>query len=81
VLSVSLGENVEAARAMRACVNGCVGEHERHARSDEGADIGEKIGRNLDAVREVFKIWRAPAAACNGNPIAPAARIRRQRGM
>src|ERR1700693_1991506 len=68
--------------AARACVNGCVGEHERSARGNESAYVGQKIGRYRDTVRELFNIWTAAAAAGNGNPIPPPARVhRRQRGI
>src|ERR1700675_255774 len=80
--SVLISEDVETTCAARACVNGCVGEHERSARGNESAYVGHKIGRYLDTVRELFKIWSAAAAAGNGNPIPPPARIhRRQRGI
>src|SRR6202030_4056413 len=45
-LRSSIVEDVEAARATRPCINGCIGEHECHARRDEGTDVSKKIGRN-----------------------------------
>jgi hypothetical protein len=61
----SVCQDIEATCATRACVNWCVGEHERRARNDEGAYVGQKVGRYLDSVRQVFDIWSAAAAAGN----------------
>jgi hypothetical protein len=58
------GQDIEGTRATRACV----GEDAAWGPSDQGAYVGQKIGRYRDAVREVFKIWSAAAAAGNGNP-------------
>ena len=56
-----ISEDVEPRRALGATADRGVGDHERSARCDEGADAGKKIRRDRGAIRQIFEIRRAPA--------------------